>query len=216
MTEKEPILRTGFAERLCHWLMVACFIPVALSGLSWFFPSLSWLSGVLGTPQLARVLHPFLGVLVFILLAFMFARFAHHNVLVKSDRLWFRNVKAVVLNTPAAHKLRIGKYNAGQKVLFWLIMLAIAALLASGLVIWRRYFSGYFPIPVIRLALLLHAMAGIGLVLLIAGHVYLAIWVRGSISGMLTGYVSRAWARHHHDRWYDEIAGAGKSDGRRR
>ncbi|EIN00472.1 formate dehydrogenase gamma subunit [Paraburkholderia hospita] len=204
MEKKNLILRTKFAERLGHWFLVICFVPVALSGLSWFFPSLSWLGGILGTPQLARVLHPFLGVMVFALLVFMFSRFAHHNVLVNTDRLWFKNVKSVLLNRHDK-PLRIGKYNAGQKVLFWAIMACAIALLASGLVIWRRYFAEYFPIPVIRLALLLHALAGIGLILLIVGHIYLAIWVRGSISGMLTGYVSRAWIKQHHDRWHDEV-----------
>ena len=55
------------------------------------------------------------------------------------------------------------------------------------------------------LAILAHSVAGIGLILLIVGHIYLAIWVRGSITGMVTGYVSRAWARQHHDRWYGEV-----------
>lgn len=205
MSKKHLILRTPFVGRLCHWLLVACFIPVALSGLSWFFPSFSWLGGILGTPQLARVLHPFLGIAVFILLGFMFAQFARHNLPERTDRLWFQHLKSVLLNIHSEQKLRIGKYNAGQKILFWGIMLCIAALLLSGLIIWRRYFAEYFPIPVIRLALFLHALAGVGLILLIVGHIYLAIWVRGSISGMLTGYVSRAWARKHHDRWYQEL-----------
>ena len=74
MNSKNMILRTPFAERLCHWLMVICFMLVALSGLSWFFPSMSWLSHVLGTPQLARILHPFLGVVVFLALMFLFLR----------------------------------------------------------------------------------------------------------------------------------------------
>ena len=70
---------------------------------------------------------------------------------------------------------------------------------------WRAYFAEFFPIPVLRLAILAHSVAGIGLILLILGHIYLAIWVRGSITGMVTGYVSRAWVRQHHDRWYDEL-----------
>jgi formate dehydrogenase subunit gamma len=133
----------------------------------------------------------------------MFFRFVHHNLLVKTDTIWFRHVVDVLMNRHDK-KLRVGKYNAGQKLLFWGIMSLISVLFFTGIVIWRAYFAVFFPIPVIRFALLAHAMAGLGLILLVVGHIYMGLWVRGSITGMLTGYVSRAWARQHHDRWYDE------------
>lgn len=202
--KKDMILRTKFAERLCHWFLVICFFFTAMSGLSWFYPSLSWMSNLLGSPQLARILHPFLGIVVFLALCFMLVRFAKYNLFAKTDLTWFRNVTSVIGNKHG-DRLQIGKYNAGQKVLFWLIMLSIVVLLVSGLIMWRAYFAHLFPIPVLRLAILAHAVAGIGLILLILGHIYLAIWVRGSITGMVTGYVSRAWVRQHHDRWYDEL-----------
>ena len=85
-------------------------------------------------------------------------------------------------------------------------MSLICVLLLTGLVIWRAYFAHLFPIPVLRVALALHALAGVGLILLILGHIYLAFWVKGSIRGMVTGYVSHAWARAHHDRWHEEIS----------
>lgn len=210
MDKRDMILRTGLAERLCHWFLVVFFFLVGLSGLAWLFPGLSWLSGVLGGPQLARVLHPILGIVVFVLLAFMFLRFWRYNTFEKEDRLWFRNVKGVMLNRKG-ERLHIGKYNAGQKVLFWFIMAAIVVLLATGLVIWRRYFSEYFPIEVVRWSLLLHSLAGIGLMLLIIGHIHLALMVRGSIRGMVSGYVSRRWARQNHDRWYEELEGRGEA-----
>lgn len=201
---KDQILRTKFPERLCHWAIVTCFFLAATSGLSWFFPTFSWLSGFLGSPQMARVLHPFLGIAVFVGLCYMFVRFVKYNLPAKTDAVWFRNVDKVLL-ADHSQKLRIGKYNAGQKVLFWLIMSSIVVLLISGLMMWRAYFAEYFPIPVLRLAILAHSVAGIGLILLIMGHIYLAIWVRGSITGMVTGYVSKAWVRQHHDRWADEL-----------
>lgn len=213
--KKDMILRTRFPERLCHWAIVLCFLLAATSGLSWFFPTFSWLSVFLGSPQMARVLHPFLGIAVFAGLCYMFARFVKHNLPAETDRLWFRNVGKVVMGDHSA-RLRIGKYNAGQKVLFWAIMAAIVVLLISGLIMWRAYFAEFFPIPVLRLAILAHSVAGIGLILLILGHVYLAIWVRGSISGMVTGYVSKAWARQHHDRWAEELEAKAAAPGRKR
>lgn len=213
--KKDRILRTRFPERLCHWMIVLCFFLAATSGLSWFFPTFSWLSAFLGSPQMARLLHPFLGIVVFLGLCYMFVRFVKYNLPARTDGIWFRNVDKVLL-ADHSKPLRIGKYNAGQKVLFWAIMASILVLLVSGLIMWRAYFAEYFPIPVLRLAILAHSVAGIGLILLIMGHIYLAIWVRGSISGMVTGYVSKAWARQHHDRWAEELdAKAAAPEGRR-
>ncbi|MCE4052667.1 formate dehydrogenase subunit gamma [Pseudomonas sp. Au-Pse12] len=205
MNKDKLILRTRFIERASHWFMVICFFMVALSGLSWFFPSLNWLNGVFGTPQLARILHPFLGTVVFLLLMFLFVRFVKYNLPERQDAIWFRNLKTV-LSGDHRQPLQIGKYNAGQKILFWGIMGLISLLLLSGVVIWRPWFAQYFSIPLIRIALLTHALAGISLMLLIIGHAYLAFWVKGSIRGMVTGYVSRSWARSHHDRWYQQIS----------
>jgi formate dehydrogenase subunit gamma len=204
MNKHKMILRTHYAERLCHWLMVICFLLVALSGLSWFFPSLSWLGAVFGTPQLARILHPFFGVVVFVALMFLFVRFVRYNLLEAEDRLWFRNLKNV-LHGHHDEPLEIGKYNAGQKLLFWGLMLLISALLVTGLIIWRPYFAPLLPIPLIRIGLLLHAVAAIALMLLIIGHAYLAFWVKGSISGMISGYVSHSWAKRHHPRWHRQV-----------
>jgi len=204
MNKHKMILRTHYAERLCHWLMVICFLLVALSGLSWFFPSLSWLGAVFGTPQLARILHPFFGVVVFVALMFLFVRFVRYNLLEAEDRLWFRNLKNV-LHGHHDEPLEIGKYNAGQKLLFWGIMLLISALLVTGLIIWRPYFAPLLPIPLIRIGLLLHAVAAIALMLLIIGHAYLTFWVKGSISGMISGYVSHSWAKRHHPRWHRQV-----------
>ncbi|RJT91766.1 formate dehydrogenase subunit gamma [Arthrobacter frigidicola] len=208
MNKDKLLLRTRFIDRASHWFMVICFILVAMSGLSWFFPSLNWLNSVLGTPQLARILHPFLGTVVFVVLMFLFARFVKYNLPERQDAIWFRNVKNV-LSGDHSQPLQIGKYNAGQKILFWGIMGLISLLMLSGVVIWRPWFAHYFEIPLIRIALLTHAVAGVSLILLIIGHAYLAFWVKGSIRGMVTGYVSRRWAKSHHDRWYQQIS---KSD----
>lgn len=211
--KKDQILRTKCPERLCHWMIVLCFFLAATSGISWFFPTFAWLSGLLGTPQMARILHPFLGIAVFVGLCYMFVKFVKYNLPARTDAIWFRNIRGVLLNNHE-QPLRIGKYNAGQKLLFWAIMASIIVLLVSGLIMWRAYFSEYFTIPVIRLAILVHSAAGIGLILLILGHIYLAIWVRGSVSGMVTGYVSKAWARQHHDRWADELDAKEAAPGR--
>ncbi|MFV0454997.1 MAG: formate dehydrogenase subunit gamma [Pseudomonas sp.] len=206
MNRHDSLLRTPYAVRMSHWLMVICFFFVAMSGLSWFFPSLNWLNNLLGGPQLARILHPFMGVAIFLFLAFMFVRLVRYNLPEASDGRWFANL-GQVLRGEHNDELDTGKYNAGQKVLFWGIMVLISLLLISGVLIWRPYFAPLFPIPTIRIGLFVHALAGVLLMLLIIGHIYLAFWVKGSVDSMSSGYVSRKWARVHHPRWYRQVTG---------
>jgi formate dehydrogenase subunit gamma len=98
----------------------------------------------------------------------------------------------------------IGRYNAGQKLLFFTMVLCLILLLCSGVVIWRRYFSVYFPIGVIRLAAVVHATAAFVLIVGIVVHIYAAIWIKGSVGAMVRGTVTLGWARKHHPKWFRE------------
>lgn len=203
MDKKNQLYRASLPVRFCHATLIICFLLTAFSGISLFFPSLDILGRVLGTPQLVRLLHPFFGGAVFLLLCFMLLNLARHNFLNRDDVRWLKNIKYVIAGKEN-HNIPVGKYNAGQKLLFWCIMALICALLVTGLIIWRRYFAAYFPIGILRIAVLLHSMASIALMLLILGHAYMAIWVKGSIRGMIVGYVSRAWAKKNHSAWYKQ------------
>jgi formate dehydrogenase subunit gamma len=99
----------------------------------------------------------------------------------------------------------VGRYNAGQKVLFWVMVGCLAVLLITGIVIWRPYFAPAFNITVVRIAVLLHAIAAFVLILGIIVHIYAAIWVKGSVRAMTRGYVTRAWAKKHHPAWYKQV-----------
>ncbi len=203
------ILRTKFIDRACHWTVVICFFFVAMSGIALFFPSLQWLTQTFGTPQMGRILHPFFGVVIFLILMVMFVRFVHHNIPDKQDLPWIKGIVEVLKGNE--HKVAdVGKYNAGQKMMFWTIMSMITLLLATGVVIWRPWFAHYFPIVLIRWCLLAHATAAIVLILAILVHLYMAFWVKGSITGMIEGTVSRRWAKKHHPRWYREVEAAEK------
>jgi formate dehydrogenase subunit gamma len=81
-------------------------------------------------------------------------------------------------------------------------------LIVSGVIFWRPYFAGSFSVDVIRVATLLHAIAACALIVAIIVHVYAAIWVKGSIQGMMRGKVSRAWAMKHHPGWYKQMTGS--------
>ncbi|SDR71180.1 formate dehydrogenase subunit gamma [Pseudomonas oryzae] len=201
---KHEIQRYTPSERSNHWAVAILFVLAGLSGLALFHPALFWLSGLFGGGVWTRILHPFLGLAMFALFLIMALRFAHHNRLNANDRQWLGQM-GDVLNNREDKLPEVGRYNAGQKLLFWVLVLCMLVLLASGIVIWRQYFGHVFGIELIRLAALAHALAAFVLVTSIIVHVYAAIWVKGSVGAMLTGKVSRAWARKHHPGWFKEI-----------
>ncbi|MDN0082327.1 formate dehydrogenase subunit gamma [Crenobacter sp. SG2305] len=204
MSREPLIVRYRAADRITHWLVALCFLLLALSGLGLFYPPLFWLTGVLGTGQTARILHPFIGVLMIVGFAHLFGRLWRDNRFDAEDRRWAGDLGSVLKGHEPGDT---GRYNAGQKGLFWLMTLCLLLLLASGVVIWRPYFASAFPIPLIRLALLLHATMAILLIIGIIVHVYAAIWVKGTVRAMVEGVVTPAWAKKHHPRWYREQVG---------
>jgi len=202
--KEKLIQRYSAAERINHWVVAVCFVLLAISGLAFFYPAFFWLTGVFGTPELARIVHPFVGVVMFVAFGRQFFRYWHHNLLNREDIRWMVAVKEVMKGNEVGD---IGRYNGGQKAMFWVMVLCMAALLGSGVIAWRPYFASSFPIPVIRIALLVHATSAVVLISSIIVHVYAALWVQGTIRAMVEGVVTHGWARKHHPRWYRETTG---------
>lgn len=196
-------------ERTNHWITAISFVLLALSGLAMFHPAMSWLYAIFGGGQWTRILHPFVGCVMFLSFLILALRFWHHNYLDRADLQWMKQI-GDVLNNREEKLPAIGKYNAGQKLLFFTMVMCLLLLLASGIVIWRRYFSFYFPIEIIRLAALVHSAAAFVLIVGIVVHIYAALWIKGSIGAMTRGTVTYGWARKHHPNWFKEIIG--KSD----
>jgi formate dehydrogenase subunit gamma len=205
MKEHDPnlIVRYTANERTNHWITAITFVLLALSGLSMFHPAMFWLSSLFGGGQWTRILHPFVGLVMFVSFLILALRFWHHNYLDKNDWQWMRQIDDVLANRE--EKLpEIGRYNAGQKLLFFMMVVCLLLLLLSGIVIWRAYFAFYFPIPVVRAAALVHAVAAFALIVGIVVHIYAALWIKGSIRAMVRGTVTLGWARKHHPRWFRE------------
>ncbi|ARJ41788.1 formate dehydrogenase cytochrome b556 subunit [Pantoea alhagi] len=202
MKKRDLIVRYSAPERINHWIVAFCFMFAAVSGLGFFFPSFNWLLNLLGTPQLARILHPFIGVAMFLAFMLMFFRYWKHNLVNRDDIEWAKNIHKIAMNEEVGDT---GRYNFGQKCVFWAAIISLLLLLASGIVIWRPYFAAAFPIPLIRLALLVHSLAAVGLIVVIMVHVYAALWVKGTLTAMVEGWVTPLWAKQHHPRWYRAV-----------
>jgi formate dehydrogenase subunit gamma len=200
------IVRYTPNERTNHWITAISFVLLALSGLAMFHPSMSWLYALFGGGQWTRILHPFVGCVMFLSFTVLALRMWHHNHLDKSDIQWMKQIDDVLANREDRLP-EIGKYNAGQKLVFYVMVASLLLLLASGVVIWRAYFAFYFPITVIRLAAVVHAATAFVLIMSIIIHIYAGLWIKGSISAMVRGTVTYGWARKHHPRWFKEIIG---------
>lgn len=202
--DPKDLQRYTASERANHWLVGICFILLALSGLAFFHPAFYPLVQLFGGGTWARILHPFIGVLMAAAFVVMFFRFRALNVMTDADREWLSRVREMVDGND--HNMpEQGKYNGGQKMLFWLLALCMLVLMVSGLFMWRAQFS--FPVDLVRLASLAHAVAGVVIIALIIVHVYAAIWTKGTVRAMWYGTVTRAWAKQHHRAWYRQMTG---------
>lgn len=192
--------------RLNHWITATSLVLLALSGLALFHPSLFFLTDLFGGGQWTRTIHPWLGVVLFFGFAGLFLRFWKANLWKSEDGTWMARLRDVL----AGHEENlpeVGKYNAGQKVVFWAMSLLIIVLITSGLVIWDQYFAQYSTIDQKRVAVLVHAIAAVTIICVWIVHVYAAIWVRGTIGAMTRGRVTGGWAWRHHRKWLRELVG---------
>lgn len=193
-------------DRMNHWLIALLFVLAGLSGLAFFHPSLYFFSGLFGGGVWTRILHPFFGVAMVLAFAVMFFRLWRENVFVPVDREWMAKSGDMLRGDKAALP-PVGKYNAGQKGVFWLMSVCLAVLLITGVMFWQPWFANSFPILLRRIAVVLHAGSAVALVLGVIMHVYAAIWVKGTVRAMTRGTVTEAWARQNHALWHREMTG---------
>jgi formate dehydrogenase subunit gamma len=202
------ILRYTFYERLIHWTAALSYIYLLLTGLAFWSPWLFWLAHMLGGGQISRILHPWVGLIFFIAVCFMYAVWRRDMHFTSDDREWGKSLGDYVRNEdekmPPA-----GRYNAGQKGLFWSFIIAGFVLLASGLVLW---FTESLPWSLRWLryvAVLLHPIAALVTIANFMIHVYMSVFAeRGALNSMIRGDVSLSFIRRFHPGWYREIVGS--------
>ena len=195
----------GFT-RINHWVTAISLIVLLLSGMALFSPYLYFLTGLFGGGQTTRWLHPFVGILLFFSFLILFLQLWRLNLPKPEDVTWVENIGEVVKGNE--EKLpELGKYNAGQKFIFWAMAALIVVLIVTGVMIWQQYFPDLVSIPARRWAVLGHSLAAVLIILTFILHVYAAIWTRGTIRAMTRGTVTGGWAWRHHRKWLRELAG---------
>lgn len=207
------IERFNGTERFAHWLTAICFIILGLSGLNLSFGRAVVLP-IIGPEafttltSFGKLAHNFLSfpfVLGVLLMAVLWIR---HNIPNAVDVAWLRQGGGLLQKGvhPAA-----GKFNAGQKVLFWAVVIGALALAVSGYMLMFPFYVT--DIAGMQLAQLVHAVAGIVMVAVILAHIYIgSIGMEGAFDAMGSGKVDLNWAKEHHSLWVQESRARGAGD----
>src|ERR1044071_1921300 len=190
MSENNVVSRYTTAARINHWITALSLILLALSGMALFHPSLYFLTSLFGGGQATRAIHPWIGVVLFVSFLGLFFRFFTLNLWNRDDTVWMKNLGAVI-NDREEGLPELGKYNAGQKLVFWGQSILILLLFCSRLVLWDVYFAALTSIDRRRWPAAVHALCAIAAILVGIVHVHAAIWVRGTIRAMARGSVTR-------------------------
>ncbi|MDB5878538.1 MAG: formate dehydrogenase [Variovorax sp.] len=192
------------ATRMNHWFVAILFFAAGLSGLAFFHPSMFFFSALFGGGQWTRILHPFFGVAMVLGFAFLFFTMWRDNVLDKNDVEWMKASPAMLKGDKSGMP-PVGKYNAGQKLVFWVFGISLLLLFVTGFMFWSPWFVGFFPILVRRIAVVVHAASAVALILSVITHIYAAIWIKGTVRAMTRGTVTERWAKLNHPLWHKKM-----------
>jgi len=198
----DELVRFRYYTRVVHWGVALTFFVCLFTGLPIWTPIFGWLATLFGGLHVCRWLHPWSGIGFAVFALLQFVHWAGEMKMTAADKRFTGNFLAYL--RWETHDEETGKYNGGQKMLFWLSSLASLGLLATGVVLW---WPSYFGAQVRQWSWVLHDVTFILFTLMIMGHIYLAIAEPGTFSAMIRGTVTKAWARLHHPAWYKDVTG---------
>jgi formate dehydrogenase subunit gamma len=201
------VLRYNFHERLNHWVAAGSYIYLMLTGLAFWSPWLFWIAAIFGGGPVSRMIHPWVGLIFTAAVTYMFGMWHKQMQFTEVDREWWKSLRFYITNQddkmPPA-----GRYNAGQKLLFWTFFFGALVLLLSGLVLW---FTDYLPWSLRWLryvCVIVHPAAALLTIGNFMIHVYMGVFAeRGAFGSVIRGDVSMAFAKRYHPGWYEEIVG---------
>jgi formate dehydrogenase subunit gamma len=204
-------------ERATHWSNAIAFVTLAVSGLVMSFGKFLLLPVLGGTlfgalSYALKTAHNFAGPLFAVSLLLMLITFVKDNLPSKDDLAWMMRLGGMF----GGQEVASHRFNAGEKVVFWLGMLVLGGLVvASGLVLDKLIPGMAYLRPDMQIAQMVHSAAAMVMLAMFAGHIYMGtIGMKGAYQAMRTGYVDEAWAKEHHELWFDDVK-AGKIPAKR-
>jgi len=202
------VLRYTLRERLTHWVAAGSYIYLMGTGLAFWSPWMFWIAVMLGGGQISRMLHPWAGLIFTAAVIYMFTMWSKQMRFEPVDHEWWKSLHFYITNQddkmPPA-----GRYNAGQKLLFWSFFGGGLVLFLSGLVLW---FTDWLPWSwrwLRYVAVLVHPIAALATIGNFMIHIYMGVFAeRGAFGSVIRGDVSLAFAKRYHPGWYEEIVGS--------
>jgi len=193
-------------DRYAHWLLAIVWVALAITGLilslgkSILLPLIgytlfSWLA------TLSKTLHNFIGPILIVAVPFLFTRFIRSNGIGINDIKWFTHI----LGYFTGHEYPSGKFNAGEKLVFWFVLVLFSTtLIVTGLILVFPNFNQ--TRATMQLANVVHMVAAYLAIALACVHIYLGtIGMDDAYRAMRYGYVDESWAKHHHLFWYEQV-----------
>ncbi|MGZ8796030.1 MAG: formate dehydrogenase subunit gamma [Thermoanaerobaculia bacterium] len=199
------IVRHRRASRLIHWTVALTFFISLFSGMPIWWPFFGWMAYLVGGLEVARIIHPYAGVAFFIASVLQFFHWLGDMVLTADEKGSWRLSKLLAFmrweDEPAGE---VGKYNPGQKMLFWAVSLGAIGFLVTGIPMW---FPLSFPQIVREISYILHDITFICFLVGMVLHIYLGTAGEpGTFRSMTRGTVTRSWARLHHPGWFRKVS----------
>ena len=195
------IVRFTPIERFAHWLTAASFVLLGLTGLNITFGKLVLLPII--TPeafsafaQVCKYVHNFVSFAFVIGLATIVTLWFKDNIPSRVDLQWLQQGGGFIKGKHA----HAGRFNAGEKAVYWSALLGGLAVIASGYVLLFPFY--WTNIAGMQLAQIVHAIVALLFIALILGHIYIGtLGTEGAFEAMGTGEVDLNWAKEHHDLW---------------
>jgi formate dehydrogenase subunit gamma len=146
--------------------------------------------------EAAKYVHNFVSFSFIAGLVLIIVIFFRDNLLERVDIDWLKQGGGFIKDKHAP----AGRFNLGEKLVYWLSLVAGIAVSLSGLLLLFPFYKT--NIADMQLAQVVHAVVAILFVALILAHIYIGtLGMEGAFEAMGTGEVDLNWAKEHHDRW---------------
>jgi formate dehydrogenase subunit gamma len=200
------IQRFNAVERFVHWLTATSFIVLAITGLNYVFGKrllmpLLGPDAFSGWSQWAKYAHNFIAWPFMVGVLIMLVVWIKDNLPDRYDWGWLKAGGGMFDKSNSTHP-PAKRFNTGQKLMFWAVVLGGAALSASGLLLLFPF--SYADVNGMQTAQYVHATIGMIMIAIILAHIYIGtLGMEGAYRAMGSGDVDLTWAQEHHRIWVE-------------